>query len=914
YPLYAYTVHKTFADLFLSSAWDADKKQLRFTRRARGEEEADVSMLLSAKGLTDVTAVTDAGALLRVGYTKADILRLGDETAVGDDRKARRGSAAVPIAYLRGNAHGKTVLHLTVGRRAAGTQDTNLLADIRWEHRMLCGGITPMDTYVSVMLGALFRHTDTRLLSADEIRKRQPDGRYAVGRERYWQFGLSGDLPIFAVTVDEADGKEARYRLRAVLHAWKYLLIAGVRSDLVIAVSETDAYENPVQGTVRQQIRDCGLEFFIGHGLYLLRHEEAEKNGILICASHVFDSDGHPVGEDAHAVRQTESEPVRVFEVQHGPGVTAYRMTDNHVLIEKGIQPAPWTYLLTNGVMGTQLTLNTLGFSFFTNARECRVTPWYGEALSERSGEVLYLHIDGEDAFYDLCRSAHIVMLTPHEVHYLGHAGILSFRVSVSIPDRRKRKRIRIFLKNDSDTAVNGTLRYQIRPLFGALPGDREAVMWEWQENASGDGGAVVFSSLTNAACAPYHAKMYLTGVRNQTGSAADDRVYTEGQFSVQAHEGRAADAILQVIRRGEREISDETALPPYRLDLKPVLNTGLQYLDPLANTWLPLQIVHVRMFGRCGYDQPGGAYGFRDQLQDAMAAGMIDASLLRTQICRAAAHQYVEGDVQHWWHPEPIADPAKSHRGIRSRCSDDYLWLPLAAARYIALTGDAKLLDTDIRYLESPPLADGENERYETPLRSAFRENLYMHCIRAIEHGLRFGVHGLPLIGIGDWNDGMNRVGAGGAGESVWGGMFLMLVLHTFLPICRSRGDNDGAAQYEEIIRKLAFAIESEAWNGQWYRRAWYDDGTPIGNPGDPCAEIDLLVQSFAAIVNRRVRLSSGAKPFDEKRVHLAMLAAYERLYDAEHEVFALLSPPFYRDTIDHHNDTAAHKPHDPG
>ena len=301
-------------------------------------------------------------------------------------------------------------------------------------------------------------------------------------------------------------------------------------------------------------------------------------------------------------------------------------------------------------------------------------------------------------------------------------------------------------------------------------------------------------------------------------------------------------------------------------------------------------------MFGRCGYYQPGGAYGFRDQLQDAMAAAEFAPELLYAQLFRAASHQYLEGDVQHWWHPGPISDRAKFHRGIRSRCSDDRLWLPLAAARYSKITGDTAFLQKTVRYLESPVLSDGEGERYETPLRSDVRESLYMHCVRAIERSLDdgFGVHGMPYIGIGDWNDGMNRVGIRGQGESVWGGMFFLLVLAEFLPLCETMGDEHGIKTYTAAMKHLACAIESEAWNGRWYRRAWYDDGTPMGNPGDAEAEIDLLPQAFAAMVNSRVRLPGGGKPFDEERVHTAMLAAYDKLFDEEHGVFALLSPAF--------------------
>ncbi|MBP3919718.1 MAG: DUF3131 domain-containing protein [Clostridia bacterium] len=917
YPLYAYAVHKTFSDLFLvsnvegslSEAGDTREiKALTFTRRARTEEERCITMVLTATGMTDVTAVTNAGALLDVGYTAADVLRLGDAAAISKDMP-HLGSAVVPLAFLRGTTGGTTVLHLSCGQRAHGVLDSNLLSDLRAEHRMLCGGITPMDETVSVMVRALCENTGTKLIPSGTAA--QTPNR-AHGKERYWKHGISGDHPLIVIPVRENDG-DARQRLIRVMNAWKYLLISGVVCDLVVTVSETDAYGKPVSALAAQVVHALGLDFFCandgkpGRGIFFVQQKEAESDGILLCAACVFDAD--TPAECVYPVM-----PIYNTAQKQKERVVSYQMTDQNIVIEKGIQPAPWTYMLTNGVMGTLVSLDTLGFTFFSNSRECRVTPWYGEALQERCGEHLYLRIRTENSqaedtvWYDLCRQAETVVITPYEVHYLGRIGALAYRVSVSVPDRRKRKCMRVFFQNNAEEAVLCQLRYQIEPLLGVLDFDREALSWEWNDTEK----VLTVLSYTNAACAAYHIRLWMHGIENALGGQASEReCYTEGSLRIPAGEGGAVRVILAIVRQGEREAAEEKIRLPRRPQSKPMIHTGMPYLDPLANTWLPMQIIGVRMYGRCGYFQPGGAYGFRDQLQDAMAAGILDAALLRAQIYRCAAHQFMEGDVQHWWHPGPLEDKAKSHRGIRSRCSDDFLWLPLAVARYLTLTGDTDILDREIRYLESPLLAEGEQERYEQPLQSNEKESLYMHCIRAIEHGMRFGAHGLPLIGSGDWNDGMNLVGVRGSGESVWGGMFLMLVLSEFLPICQARGDYDGADQYKGVIKRLASAVETEAWNGKWYRRAWYDDGTPIGNPGDLCAEIDLLPQAFAAIVNHTVRLPSGARPFDENRVHSAMLEAYSRLFDEKREVFALLSPPF--DQTKRGNETAQNN-HNPG
>ena len=341
-----------------------------------------------------------------------------------------------------------------------------------------------------------------------------------------------------------------------------------------------------------------------------------------------------------------------------------------------------------------------------------------------------------------------------------------------------------------------------------------------------------------------------------------------------------AADA-QELIER-YRAVDCETSLREVRDRWEEVLGTiQIETPDPafnlMLNRWLLYQTLSCRVWARSAFYQSGGAFGFRDQLQDTLALTISRPDLVRSHLLRAAARQFRLGDVQHWWHPP-------TGRGVRTRISDDRLWLPYAALHYINTTNDRSVLDEEVPWLDAPHLEEHEQEKYFQPQESQDCSTLYEHCAKALDYSLQLGSHGLPLIGAGDWNDGMNRVGWEGRGESVWLGWFLVLNLKNFAPVAVMRGEIDRAAHWLEVASSIERSLDQEAWDGDWYRRAFFDDGTPLGSVESEECKIDSIAQSWAVL--------SGAA--DAERARRAMDSVDLHLVNREERLIQLFTPPF--------------------
>ena len=588
------------------------------------------------------------------------------------------------------------------------------------------------------------------------------------------------------------------------------------------------------------------------------------------------------------------------------------------------VTPAPWVNVIANPYFGTVISESGSSYTWSENAHEFRLTPWYNDPVSDACGEAFYLRDEEGGNFWSptpLPRRGAAHYVTRHGFGYsvFEHMedGIRSEMWVYTAMDASVKLTV-LKVKNESGRSrrlsatgyvewVLGDLRpktamhvsTEIDPKTGALFGrnpyntefaDRTAFFDVDEATRTVSGDRTEFLGRNGTLRDP--EAMTRTRLSGKVGAGLDPCAVIQVPFDLADGQGREIVFRLGVgrdlydagnlVRRFRGPAAARGALEKVWQYWNHTLGT-VQVETPdlsvnmLANGWLLYQTLACRLWARSGYYQSGGAFGFRDQLQDVMALIYCQPTLVREHVLLCAAHQFREGDVQHWWHPP-------SGRGVRTRCSDDFLWLPLAVCRYVLVTGDTGVLDEIVCFIEGRPVNKDEDSYYDLPNISEEASSLYDHCVRAIEKGLGLGQHGLPLIGSGDWNDGMNMVGALGRGESVWLGFFLYKVLMQFCEIARLRGDPSFAERCQEKAARLRDNIDKSGWDGEWYLRAYFDDGSSMGSAGNPECRIDSIAQSWSVL--------SGAGNTD--RPQKAMEAVDRLLVRRDHNLVQLLDPPF--------------------
>jgi cyclic beta-1,2-glucan synthetase len=773
--------------------------------------------------------------------------------------------------------------------------------------------------------------------------------RNTLGQPDLWRHGISGDLPIVLVRLAEAASIPLVRQVLHAQEYWRVKgLRADVVFLNEHPMEYLDETQGLLQG-VLQEPRWAALANTPG-GVFLLRADgmpQAERDLLSAVARVVLHDDLgglapqlerpapwlHAPGDVPSSVTLRAPAPASAprppLTLENGVGGFTPDGREYVIVLEGDREtPLPWSNVIANPEFGTMLSASGSGFTWAGNSRENRLTPFANDPVGDPTGEAIYLRDETSGEIWGATPGTlprqpdggrWIVRHAPGVTRYEHAIDGLSQELTVFVAPDDPVKVAALTLTNTSAAPRHVSVFGYVEWCLGPPRGDERRLVVSERDETSGVllarnpyntefASQVAFWQATEPVRSytadrgefigrgrtlRHPAALHRAALGGRVGPALDPCGALQVMLDLQPGETRRVAFVLgcgssraeavDLSRRYASLAACEAAYARSEAMWEDTLGaiqvkTPDDSFDLIVNRWLPYQALSCRIWARSGPSQPGGAFGFRDQLQDVVALLYTRPELCREQLLRAASRQFVEGDVQHWWHPP-------SGRGTRTRCSDDLLWLPYVLSTYVSRTGDDAVLDETVPFLEAPLLEPDQAETYNQPRVSAERASVFEHAVRAIAHALRYGAHGLPLIGSGDWNDGMNRVGHEGRGESVWLGWFLVTVLNEFAPLCLRRGRPDLAERYTNEARWLTGMLEL-SWDGGWYRRAYFDDGTPLGSVQNDECRLDSLTQSWAV-------LSQAADP---RRAAQAIEAVRAHLVRRDARLVLLLTPPFDR------------------
>ena len=822
--------------------------------------------------------------------------------------------------------------------------------DLAWTHsqvvmRQLNATEADAQLYGRLASSVLYANSSLRADPSDLIKNRR-------GQSGLWGYAISGDLPIVLLRIgDPANIDLVRQLVQA--HAYwrsKGLAVdlviwnedhAGYRQllheqimGLIAAGLEAHVMDRPGGIFVRpsEQISNEDRILLQSVARAILTDNRGSLADQITRRGHMDVTVPRLTPTRTHRAEPLPSAAVPRTDLTFFNGLGGFTPDGREYVITTShghVTPAPWVNVLANPNFGTVVSENGQAYTWSENAHEFRLTPWHNDPVSDASGEALYLRDEERGHFWSPTAlpsrgttpyvSRHGFGYSVFEHTERGIRSELWVYVALDTPIKFMVLKVRNESGRSRKLSATGYVEWvlgDLRPksvmhvvteldpksgaFFARNPYHTEFAgriaffdVDETTRTISGD--RTEFIGRNGTLRSP--AAMTRLRLSGKVGAGLDPCGAIHVPFELangQEREiifrlgvGRNVDDARNLVHRFRGSAAARSALEAVWQYWKHTLGavhveTPDQSLNVLTNGWLLYQTLGCRLWARSGYYQSGGAFGFRDQLQDSMALIHTQPHLMREHLLLCAARQFHEGDVQHWWHPP-------SGRGVRTHCSDDYLWLPLATCRYVLSTGDSGILDEPIHFVEGRPVNQEEDSYYDLPGRSEKAASLYEHCVRAILKGLARGEHGLPLIGSGDWNDGMNMVGEQGRGESIWLGFFLYDVLMQFTKVARLRGDLSFAERCQTEAADVRQNIEQHGWDGEWYRRAYFDDGSPLGSASNPECQIDSIAQSWSVL--------SGAG--DASRSRMAMSALDRRLVRRDHALIQLLDPPFDKSNL---------------
>jgi cyclic beta-1,2-glucan synthetase len=768
---------------------------------------------------------------------------------------------------------------------------------------------------------------------------RAPTGhRGPLDQRQLWRFGLSGDKPIVLVRVHSAHGIPLVHSLLRAQPWWSF---GGLAVDVVVMNSEPNSYLMPLQRDILA-LRDRLLQAVRNSfprsdaaGFFLLREQEvsaSEKAALAGLARVILTADGRPLDVQVAALRELWAgpppqplapvpaaiEPAAAAAAATPPASGEFDAASGEFRFELAPGQAPrrpWVNVIANAGFGFQVSEAGSGYTWAVNSRLHQLSAWSNDPVADPAAEHWLLQDLDSGEVFSATRAGGPLRVR----HGQGYSVFESSRPGLELEatffaDREQAAKIvRVRVRNSGGTRLRLRAVALVEWQLGANRGERRGVAtWksgelpalfaQQREQRAGFGGHTAFVCLTGAVALTQWTcdrseffdaagRMGLPAVwAGRSGAGLDpcaalaaDLALAPGESTAfsfvlgHATTPAAAEQLAQAWHaRDPLEALGQVARWWSQLQGAVQVRTPDPLFDAMVNRWLLYQTLACRIWSKAGFYQAGGASGFRDQLQDAMALALADPQRLREQIVLNASRQFPEGDVQHWWH-------APGGEGVRTHFSDDLLWLPYACAHYLEASGDAALLDQQVPFIDGPPIPEGAEDAYYTPQTSAETATVYEHCARTIDRSLPVGAHGLPLMGTGDWNDGMNRVGHLGRGESVWLAWFLCTVVERFAPLAQARGDSERAKRWLRARAGWIAALHGAGWDGSWFRRAFFDNGDALGSQANDECRIDLIAQAWSVLSGASTPAYTGP----------AMAALKEQLVDNDAGLLRLLTPP---------------------
>jgi cyclic beta-1,2-glucan synthetase len=859
--------------------------------------------------------------------------------------------ATVRLAFTTGAADTREEA-LRLAERYRDIRAAARTFELAWTHSQVelrHLNLSPDQAHLCQRLASRVLYVDSFVRPSPDVLARNTQGQSGL-----WAYGISGDVPIILAQVSSFEQIDLVHELLVaheylrvkglafdlvILNEHPPSYLQAFEQSLQEAARNSGAYLDQPGGVfIRRadQIPDAGRNLL----LFVARAVFSGDHGSLADQLDWRPERREPPEEFApsRAPLPPQHLPPPPLELPFYNGLGGFSEDGSEYVIQLSGRdqwtPAPWINVIANPRFGFLASEAGSGFTWSENSRENRLTPWSNDPVGDPSGEVVYLRHEDTGRLWSVTplpireTNPYVIRHGPGYTRYEHTSHGLEQDLLLFVPPDDSIKIYRLRVKNTTDRVQKLSATFYAEWVLGVA---REQTARAVATSLDPDTGALIARNSYNGEFAQRVAfadvnragrtwtcdrteflgrngstrrpralrRVELSGLAggdldpcaaiqvkfNLQPGAVTELVFTLGEGDDVAEARK-----LAMKYRSVQAVDDAwTAL---RAQWGEVLHsvqvkTPDPSLDLMLNRWLLYQTLACRVWARSAFYQSGGAYGFRDQLQDVMALAAsgcsLGAGVARAQILLHAAHQFSEGDVQHWWHPP-------TGRGIRTRFSDDLLWLPYVTSYYVRTTGDASILSEGVPFIHGRLLAEGEDEYYDQPSPSGESATLYEHCLRALRKGLTSGAHGLPLMGTGDWNDGMNLVGNEGKGESVWVAWFLLDLLRSFTPLCEARGDLASVKQFQAEVERLRRAVEENAWDGAWYRRAYFDEGTPLGSSTNDECQIDSIAQSWAVI--------SGAG--DPQRARQAMEAVEQRLVREKDELILLFTPPFDKSALD--------------